>query len=196
MRGFAAERWDVATEARRAGVRDAIVFVREEWDMQLLARMWALDISHRDAELFHSRIDACVLERELARVEALGLRADAAAAVLRPFTADGAKVQIKSVSSGGNLRLVPGTTYTPRCIERFRSMRAGVMSIGAPLLVQGVDGNIYARELRERGASLLREHPARPVYLLAPSGPKFGDLPRFTALKRDSLARAWAETAD
>jgi len=194
-RGFAGERWDIAGEARRAGVKDAIVFVREEWDMQLLARMWALDIPHRDAELFHSQVDACVLERELTRVEAAGLRGDAAATALRPFTADAAKVQIKTVSSGGNLRLVPGTAYTPRCIERFETMRAGVMSIGAALLIQGQDGNLYARELRERGASLLREHPGRAVYLLAPTGPRFGDVPRFTPLRRDSLERVWAETA-
>ena len=194
-RGFAGERWDIAGEARRAGVKDAIVFVREEWDMQLLARMWALDIPHRDAELFHSQVDACVLERELTRVEAAGLRGDAAATALRPFTADAAKVQIKTVSSGGNLRLVPGTAYTPRCIERFETMRAGVMSIGAALLIQGQDRNLYARELRERGASLLREHPGRAVYLLAPTGPRFGDVPRFTPLRRDSLERVWAETA-
>ena len=196
QQGFAGERFDVVAEARRAGARDAIVFVREEWDMQLLARMWALDISHRDAEVLHSQTDACVLERALARVERDGLRADAAAAVLLPLTADRAKVETKAVASGANLRVVPGTPYTPRCSERLSTMQEGVMSIGVALLAQGRDGNIYARELRDRNAALLREHPQRSVWLLAPAGPSFGVPPRFRRLDRDSLATAWAATMD
>ena len=116
---------------------------------------------------------------------------DSAAAVLRPLMRDAA-VDIKAVSAGGNLRIVPGAEYTPRCVDRLARMREGVMSMGSALLAQGVDGNLYVRELGPRGEVLLQEHPERPVYLLAPSGPRFGAPPVFTRLDPDSLRRSWA----
>jgi hypothetical protein len=60
-----------------------------------------------------------------------------------------------------------------------------------PLLLAHGGENIYAHDFGAHDSLLLREYPARPVYLLRPASPGVGDLPRFYALSRDSLFSAW-----
>jgi hypothetical protein len=61
----------------------------------------------------------------------------------------------------------------------------------APLLLAHAGDVIYARDLGERDSLLIREHPDRSLYLLRPASTRIGEPPRFYALSRDSLLRAW-----
>ena len=50
----------------RAGVKDALVLVRESWGSELLVRLWALGVSRPAAEHYYRAIDPCVLEQTIA----------------------------------------------------------------------------------------------------------------------------------
>jgi hypothetical protein len=86
--GLRTMRWDVDAAARRAGVRDAIVFVRESWGAQLMVRLWARGLSHAEAQALYRFVDACALERGLDSLERTGGRDSGARKVMLPRLAD------------------------------------------------------------------------------------------------------------
>ncbi|HET9275283.1 MAG TPA: hypothetical protein VFN96_04370, partial [Gemmatimonadales bacterium] len=90
--GLGPLRRDPDRAAAAAGVRDAIVFVRESWGSQLLARMWAAGVTRSDAERFHRRADACALEQTLDSIEMSGARGQPATERIRLLLADSARV--------------------------------------------------------------------------------------------------------
>jgi hypothetical protein len=193
-RGFQAERWDIAARAREAGVSNAIVVVRDGWDAQLQARLWALDVPHPETELIHSHVDACRLELAVTSLERSGVRGDAAKQALWPLLTDSARVRGAFVATSAQVYLDSASvaSYPPRCAERLATTRAGITPFTPAILAHGRDGNLYARDLRERTLPLLEANPARPVWLLAPAGPGGGEKPALRRVSRDSLVRAWS----
>ena len=194
-RGFGAERWDIATRAREAGVKDAIVVVRDGWDAQLQARLWALDVPHPETELIHSHVDACRLELAVTALERGNVRGDAATRALWPLLADSARVRSTILTPGVPAYVDSSAmeSYAPRCAERLATLRLGATSFTPAILAHGRDGNVYARDLRERTLTLLEANPTKPVWLLAPAGPAMQEKPRFVRVSRDSLVSAWGE---
>jgi hypothetical protein len=186
-------RWDAAAEAERAGVRDALVLVRESWGAQLMARMWALGIPRTDAERVYRRVDGCALDERIDGLERTAVRGAAALDSLRPLLADSARVVPSTLSPDASERVLPGATYGARCTRRILEDRAG-FTLLAPLLLAG-DRNIYARDLHARDTLLLAAYPRRPVVLLRPPSAALGAMPRFERVSRDSLLRAWREEA-
>lgn len=179
-------RWNADRAARAAGVTGALVFVRESWGAQLIARMWAAGVKPDQAELQYGKSDACALEQALDRIEARGLRGPAAVAELLPLLADSARL-VRSASAGA--RLLPGARYTRECAKRLREDDEG-FTIHLPLLLAGREQDIvYARDLHGRDSVLLVQHPGRYVFLLRPSRP--GAEPAFIPLDRDSLMASW-----
>lgn len=193
---FATERWDTPREAEKAGVRNALVFVRESWESQLVVRLWALGISHSDGELLYRSVDACRMEMGIALLERSGLRGEAAMRALRPLLADSLRIETRRMAAGANVRVLPGSIYPARCAQRLREGELGAMPLAPIMLVQGSGGNLYARDLHERDTLLLQRFPDRPVFVLRPEGRTARSRPRFYAAPRDSLYAAWAALQD
>ena len=189
--GLKTMRWDVEVEARRAGVRDAIVFVRESWGAQLMVRMWARGLAHTDAQLLYRFVDACALERGLDSLERSGGRDSVARAVMLPLLADSARVVRSPFSADSTERFLAGAPYGPRCVRRVEEDRAG-FTVYLPFLVADGDNVVYARDLHARDSVLLTRFPERAVFLVRPPSDSNGAVPRFWPVSRDSLRAAWA----
>jgi len=190
-RGLKTMRWDVDAAARRAGVRDAIVFVRESWGAQLMVRMWARGLSHEEAQTLYHFVDACALERGLDSLERTGGRDSIARAVMLPLLADSSRVIRSPFSADSTERFRPGAPYGPRCVRRIEEDRAG-FTVYLPFIVANGDDVAYARDLHARGSVLLARFPTRSVYLVRPPSDSDGVMPTFWRLSRDSLRAAWA----
>jgi len=189
--GLKTMRWDVDAAARAAGVHDAIVFVRESWGAQLIVRLWALDVPHDEAQALYHFVDACALERGVDSLERTGARGPAARALLLPLLADSLRVVRSPFSADSTERVLPGSTYGPRCVRRLREDHAG-FTVYLPFLVADGERVVYARDLHARDSVLLARYPSRSVYLVRPPSDSDGALPRFWPISRDSLRADWA----
>lgn len=185
----ATERWSTPRAAAGAGVAHALVFVRETWDSQLVARMWALGVSRPDAEWIYGRVDDCRLELAVDSLEhgsAAGPPTAAqATAALRKLVTDSGLVSRQDLAPGVSVRMQRGYSPDTVCVARVREMLEGVTPL-APLLVLD-DGNVYVRDLHARDSMVLAAYPERPVFLLHGAGVASDALPRFYPISRDSL---------
>jgi hypothetical protein len=191
--GLKTMRWDVEAAARSAGVRNAIVFVRESWGAQLVVRMWARGLSHAESQTLYRFVDACALERGLDSLERTGGRDAVARTVMLPLLRDSARVVRSPFSADSTERFLPGAAYGPRCVRRLEEDRAG-FTVFLPFLVADGDNTVYARDLHARDSVLLARYPTRDVYLVRPPSDSDGVVPRFWRVDRDSLRAAWSRT--
>jgi hypothetical protein len=189
-RSFVPMRLDYVGAARRAHVQNALVFVRESWGTQLMARMWAVGIPRSETELLYGKVDACVLEERIGVLERAGVRDSAALAALMPLLRDSARVVKSPFSLDITERYLPGTLYAPTCASRLEDDRVG-FTLLAPLLYADWGTNVYARDMHERNLTLVRRYPDRPLYLLRPPSNALGALPELYPLRRDSVLSAW-----
>lgn len=187
--GLTTMRWDADAAARDAGVRRGLVFVRESWGSQLVARLWALGLTRAQTERLYARVDACLLEQGLERLERQGVRGQAAADAFAPLMRDSLRVMPSTLSPDVSERVLPGARYTSRCLQRITDDRRG-FTLLTPLLLAGADGTLYARDLHERDTLLLAAHPDREVWLLRPADSVSGSVPRFEKVSRDSILQA------
>ena len=190
--GLKTMRWDVDSAARRMGVRNAVVFVRESWGAQLMVRLWARGLSHAEAQALYHFVDACALERGLDSLERIGGRDSVARRVMLPLLADSTRVVRSPYSADSTERFLPGAPYGPRCIRRIEEDRAG-FTVYLPFLVADGENVVYARDLHARDSLLLARYPSRTVHLVRPASDSEGVLPRFWPVRRDSLMAAWAQ---
>jgi len=188
---FVPMRLDYVGVARRADVHDALIFVRESWGTQIMARMWALGVPRSETELLYGKVDACLLEQQITTLERGNVRDTSAMSALLPLLADSARVVKSPFSLDVTERYLPGTAYAPTCVARIAEDRAG-FTLLAPLLFADWGSNLYARDMHERNVALLRRYPTRPVYLLRPSTNAVGAVPQLYPLRRDSLMGAWS----
>ena len=190
---FVPMRLDYLGAARRANVENALIFVRESWGTQLMARMWALGVSRSETELLYGKVDACVLELGIAAVERAGVRDSAAFHALSPLLADSSRVVKSPFSPDVTERYLEGFNYAPVCIQRVTEDRLG-FTLLAPLLYKDWGTNVYARDMHERNLALVRRYPNRPVFLLRPPNNDTGTQPQLFPLRHDSLMTAWGVT--
>ena len=190
--GLKTMRWDVDAAARKAGVRNAIVFVRESWGAQLMVRLWARGLSHAESQALYHFVDACALERGLDSLERIGGRDSVARAVMLPLLADSLRVIRSPFSADSTERFLPDAPYGPRCVRRIQEDRIG-FTVYLPFLVANSDDVVYARDLHARDSVLLARYPTRAVYLVRPASDKDGELPVFWRVSRDSLRAVWAQ---
>jgi hypothetical protein len=193
-RGLRSSRWDADRAARQAGVRDALIFVRESWGSELMARMWALGISRTDAESIYQKTDACQLELALGELEARAVSPTGATEALRAIPADTSRlVSTADLTGDPSIRLTRGSVLPEFCGRKVVANRGGYTSL-TPLRLARGNGNVYVRDLGQRNLRLLDQYPARPVYLLKPlDGTPGADLV-FLPQNRDSLKTAWSGT--
>jgi hypothetical protein len=188
--GLYTMRWNADSTAAAAGVRGALVLVRESWGSQLIARMWRLGLSRVETERVYRRVDACVLELAVTRAEEAGVRGRAALAALAPLLGDSTRVVPSPYSTDESERYLPGARYPAVCAAKILEDRAG-FTLYAPLLLARRNGNVYARDLHALDTAAVALYPSRPIFLLKPATDALGSPPRFHRLSRDSLARAW-----
>ena len=190
---FVPMRLDYLAAARQSHVDNALIFVRESWGTQLMARMWSLGVPRSETELLYGKVDACLLEQRLTALERAGTRDTAALTALVPLLADSARTVRSPYSLDVTERYLPGTAYTPTCVQRLTEDRVG-FTLLAPLLAVDWGTNVYARDMHERNLALVRQYPNRPLYLLRPPTNATGALPQLYPLRRDSLQVAWGVT--
>jgi hypothetical protein len=187
--GLTTMRWDADAAAREAGVNRGLVFVRESWGSQLVARLWALGLTRAQAERLYARVDACLLEQGITRLERQAIRGQLAADAFAPLMRDSLRLVASTLSPDVSERILPGARYTQRCLERIADDRRG-FTLLTPLFLAGSDGTVYARDLHERDTVLLAKYPDRDAYLLRPADSASGSVPRFEKVSRDSIYRA------
>ena len=189
--GLTSMRVDYAAEAARQGVHDALVFVRESWGAQLVARLWELGVSRSMTESVYRGTDSCHLDREITALERQGIRGARAEQPLAALLgADSAYVLKSTLTPDPTERVRPGTRYDATCLQRIEDDRAGFLHY-APLRLVTTGGNVYARDLHARDSLLMAEYPSRPVYLLRRAGTRVDDPLVFEPLNRDSVLAAW-----
>ena len=188
--GLLTMRWNADSAAAAAGVRDALVLVRESWGSRLIARMWGLGVSRAATEWIYRGVDVCALDSGVTAAEAAGLRGAAAVAALTPLLRDSARVEPSPYSADVSERYLRGARYSDACAGQLADDRAGFTLLTPLFLARGA-GNVYARDLGARDTTLLRLYPERPIYLLRPESDSVAAVPRFRLLRRDSLAGAW-----
>jgi hypothetical protein len=188
--GFLSMRLDFASLAEQHGVRNAIVFVREGWGSQLIARMWALGVPRSETESIYRSVDACILDQALARLETSAVRDSAALRQLQPLMRDSLRLEKGAITPDRTLRSLPGSTYGADCTARVMEDRAG-FTVGTSVLAQLPSSNVFARDLHARDTALLRQYPGRPLYLLRPESSELGAPLVLEALRPDSLASSW-----
>ena len=162
-------RVNYTAESAGAGVKDALVFVRESWGAQLMARMWERGVSRSAAAALYHGVDACMLDKALREIESRDVRGAAAEAQLEPLLKDSARVRSSPLSPDSTEKVLQGATYDQTCITRINEDRLGYTHL-APLLLERGSGNIYARDLQARDSLMTATYPARPVYLLLSEG--------------------------
>ncbi len=198
---FATERWATPEVAAQSGVRNALVFVREGWVAQLIARLWALGVSHEHVETLYREVDVCRLDSAVAALEARARRGDRDDAALysafAPLLRDSTTVGIVRAGgpAGERLRVQRGYAYPPHCERRLAEAAAGSSPLAVLLAVGAADGNVYARDLHGRDTLLVAAYPDRPVYIVHPASSAPGALPAFYPVSRDSLFTAWRAEA-
>jgi hypothetical protein len=189
--GMTSLRWDADQAAARAGVRNALVLVRESWGAELVARLWAIGVSRPEADALYLTCDPCRLDSAITRLEAAGIRGRDAEASLRPLRADSARLVFAVELTGDpSLRVMLGAHYSAYCVQKLKQNQSG-FTLFAPLLLARDGGNVYARDLGARDTLLMQEYPERVVYLLQPDDSTMGTSPRFRRVNPDSLVALW-----
>ena len=189
--GLIATRQDGTEPARRLGVRNALILVRESWGAQLVPRLWALGISRSLTEVAYRSVDTCVLDRAISSLERSGARGASATRVVTRLFGDSARLTSSTWSPDPSERVLPGRAYDALCRQRIDEDRAG-FTIFAPLLARDWGDNVYARDLHARDSLLIQAYPHRTVYLLRSDGYALGARLVLVPLPRDSLVSAWA----
>jgi hypothetical protein len=156
--------------------------------------MWAVGVSRSESEALYRGVDSCALEEGLRAVEREPPSSRTLGG-LRSLLGDSALLVPSTLSPDITERMLPGRSYSTRCVRRINEDRAG-FTLLAPLLAKDWAGNVFARDLHERDSLLLRDHPGRPVYLLRSAGAEFGAPMELVPLSRDSLLASWRSSSD
>ncbi|MEP6473097.1 MAG: hypothetical protein ABJC74_05210, partial [Gemmatimonadota bacterium] len=187
--GLQTMRWDPDRAAALAGVRHALVLVRESWGAQLLARLWALGVTRSEAEFLYANLDQCELETALTWAEARHQSAAGLIEHLAPALADQRRLDRSPYSPDPTARYLPGRPYSLICKARQWEDQQG-FTLFPPLLLSRSD-NLYLRDLHGRDSLLLQALPDRAVYLLKPATSAEAVSPSFYLVSRDSLRAVW-----
>jgi hypothetical protein len=192
--GFVVERLPVRALERAYRVSNALVLVQEPWIAQLVARLWALGVPHRETELLAHEVDACRLEEAVMALERDGSRGPKATAALTPLLRDRDQVRLATLPNGASWPVQSSVGYSPQCRERVSQSSAGVVPL-APLLLSGGPTNVYVRDLHARDTLLLNRYPDRPIFVVRRDSTAAGVTLRYHRAVRDSLLRSWAWAA-
>lgn len=188
--GVLLTRLDYLSPAAEAGVERALIFVRESWGSQLIARLYGVGVSRSEADALYRTIDSCLLDGAIAGLEVSGMRGAAALERLRPLSRDSLRLLSSTLSPDHTERMLPGTTYSSTCQRRILEDRGGY-AFYAPLLARDAGGNVYARDLHARDTLLIQRYADRPVYLLRAASSDVGARLLLERISLDSARAEW-----
>jgi hypothetical protein len=160
---LASSRHQLASDS--LGELSALVFVRESWGSQVLARLWGRQVERPAAELLYRSIDTCVLDSAVTALEQHDVVGPEARVALWPLLRDSMRVLPSSLSPDETERVLPGSVYSPRCAAQIAADHEG-LALYPPLLAERRGQLLFARDLGERNAVLARYYPDRTAYLL------------------------------
>ncbi len=145
--------------------RNSLVFVRESWGSQVLARLWGRQVDRPAAEVLYRSVDTCVLDSAVTALEHRGVLGSEARAALWPLLRDSMNVRPSTLSPDETERVLPGSTYPPYCAAQIAADHDG-SALYPPLLAERRGAILFARDLGERNALLAKRYPDRAAYIL------------------------------
>lgn len=166
---------DPSADAKAAGLRNALVFVREPLNARIAARLRALGMAPFEADRAAANLDACALLNGLAKSDA---RPDLPApnrlgATLEEGRRAGPPQLVQMGSSTDAISLVNGQPSSAECLREITEDRIGTMYYARFLASStiGEDGRlggdvVYARWLGARDSILLRDRFAMREWYL------------------------------
>jgi hypothetical protein len=166
--GMPSVKADLEGDARRAGLRHALVFVPESWGSRILAAARAAGVPASLAERAYRTTDHCRLDGLLRDARLGGWSAERVAREVEALSARRDPVVRAPLAGDPTLRLVPGAPLAPRCLEELRRDRQGygVFTAHLPIDRPGLDGDlVVARDLGERNDALRVRYPDRRAWL-------------------------------
>lgn len=193
--GVLLTRRDYLAPAAEAGIRNALILVRESWGSQLIVRLYALGVSRSEADALYRTIDTCELDRTITSLELSGVRGAAVVERLRPMTGDSLRLLSSNLSPDHTERMRPGAIYSPTCQRRVLEDRGGY-AFFAPLLARDAGTNVYARDLHARDTLLMQRFADRPVYLLRAESSAVGAGLLLERVSLDSARAEWSASRD
>ncbi len=185
---FQAMRIDPDALAEAAGVRQAVILVRESWGGQLMTRLWGVGVSRPRAEQIYRSVDACVLDQALSEVEGRGGGAAALEGILTDALRDTTGLRHLTVSRDTTLRVRPGTRYSPLCQQRIAEEQQGFVFFPPTLLTRG--SNRFLTDLHGLDSLVLLAGEDPDVWLLTAS-PGNASSARLMRVSLDSARAAW-----
>jgi hypothetical protein len=189
--GFQSMRWDYDQLVRDAGAQGGTVLVRTSWGAQVIARLWGLGVSRSMTEVLYRRVDTCGLDDVAQQLEREGVRGAEAEARLIPMLADSLRTVPSPLSPDQTERMLPGSLYTPACMERIAEDRAGYAHFEPSALARD-GGTRWMRDLHARDTLVVKD--VQNVWVLR-RDPESDTLPpRVVRANADSLRRAWFGT--
>ncbi|UCF20384.1 MAG: hypothetical protein JSU87_02970 [Gemmatimonadota bacterium] len=165
-------------QAERAGIHDALIFVKVGWGSRLIPRLWAWGISASQTERTYRAVDGCRLQSALDRADSLlvagvdSASARAALASQLQTWRDMDLTVVRDVLPDKSVRVDTSAALPERCYREVRKDEAGYTVYGTliwrndPWLTEGA---VYARDFGPQRNSRLRAlYPGRRSYLYAP----------------------------
>lgn len=188
---FLSARHPLEELARTAGVRHALVLVRESWGAQDIARMWGLGVSRAQTEYIYRRSAICEIEETETRLEREGVRDSAAVRQLLAIANDSAGLEGSARFADQTEMYRRGAPYSPLCLRRLSEDLHGGFTPFPPTLLEAASGSAYVRDLHARDTLALAWYPDRPIFLLIPNDTSLGAVPHYHPVRRDSLLADW-----
>lgn len=179
-------------EAERAGIHEALIFVKVGWGSRLIPRLWAWGIPASETERTYRAVDGCRLQLALDRADSLLVAgvdsASARAALTSQLQAwrDMKLTVVRDVLPDKSVRVDTSAALPERCYREVRKDEAGFTVYGTliwrndPWLREGI---VYARDFGpQRNSRLQAFYPGRRSYLYAPLSEEPGAQPVLSPL--------------
>lgn len=172
--GLTTMKTDLRAQAREAGIRSGLIFVKVSAGNRLIARLRGLGGSAATVETAYRKVDYCDLLAVADSAASGGWSAQRLDRDLQGHvTANPNLVNTRSLNGDNTLllrpsRLRPRLRLPPECADEIRYDRSGYGIYTPHLLANRPDLSgplVVARDLRGRNVELEREFPDRPAYL-------------------------------
>ncbi len=190
-------------EAERAGIGDALVFVKVGWGSRLIPRLWAWGISASETERTYRAVDGCRLQLALDSADSLLVAGVDSTAVRTALTSqlrawrDAGLPVVRDVLPDQSVRVDTSAALPERCYREVRQDEVGFTVYGTliwrndPWLTRGT---LYARDFGpERNGMLQSRYPGRRSYLYAPLSREPGAQPMLGPLTEPERRAATGE---
>jgi hypothetical protein len=191
-------------QLERAGIDEAVVFVKVGWGSRLIGRLWGWRVPVSEVERSFRVTDGCRLQGALDVADSLaasGVDSARVAATLRRQLAAWRAADLpvgRGLLPDPSVRVDTTRSLTAPCLEEIALDRSGftyhatLVWRNDPWLEEGI---IYARFLGlDRAIDLMARYPGRDAYIYAPPTPERGAIPELFRLRVGGPAELEGDT--